>query len=230
MPSVFCVYHIRRRTNLSLVTDMLSEKWDTWVTYGPLILKQSSGLLGEGSREERSWATWQLWKGWLPYTDQLMTEGFWRVTRDDLPCDSCCPGKYYIILTKEHYWDIDKIIVVDNFQFHQYQYLMNLVIELVMSKLTHWPLVEDWSVTQEWENKRGNFQLNHGSNHLDVTNDTKICGMHVAWCHVWPTNIEPGLAGNRAMHDLLICMQVIMTKILDYILGYSWGRKGSTQV
>ena len=76
------------------------------------------------------------------------------------------------MLTKEHDWDIDKIILVDN--FHQHQYLMHLVIELKMSKLAHRLLVDDCSVTKIWVNKMGNFQSNHGSNHLNMTDETNI--------------------------------------------------------
>ena len=53
---------------------------------------------------------------------------FCEVIKDDLPQSSCHQKKYYIVLTKEHDWDVDELIVVENFHLHLL--LMYLATEL----------------------------------------------------------------------------------------------------
>ena len=79
---------------------------------------------------------------------------------------------YFIDLNKEWDWNIEEIIVLNN--FYNRPILMNLVKELNLGKLAHRLLFQDWQVTGKWENKRGNFQLNHGFNHMDINNREKM--------------------------------------------------------
>ena len=76
------------------------------------------------------------------------------------------PKKYYIILLACHGWNIEEIVVINRFEDHAI--LMKLVEELELSRLTHRLMVEDWEKTRVRVNDRGNFQLNHRSNHMDM--------------------------------------------------------------
>ena len=125
------------------------------------------------------------------------------------------PKKYFIILTKNQNWDIEEILAMNDFT--NYSKLEQLVSELDLRKLSHRMLIDDWEVTKKWVNNRGNFQLNHGSNHLDMQDNTKITGMNVARDHVRPKNIIPGLDGDVNMEDTLLRMQVVVTRVFDQI-------------
>ena len=65
-------------------------------------------------------------------------------------------------------------------------------------------MVEDWEKTRVWVNDRGNFQLNHGLNHLDMRDGTKIEGMNLANDHKRPKRLKPGMDGDETMEDTLL--------------------------
>lgn len=156
----------------------------------------------------------------LDYIEQLKCGGFIEVSREEL--DESRPEKYYIILSKEHDWNIDEIGVLNN--FHRSRRLMMMVKKLNMSALAHRLLVDDWDVTRNWVNSRGNFQLNHGSNHLDIKDKNRIKGMNVARDHQQPRKMKPGLDGDETIEDTLVRMQMIVTSIFDEIASI-FGRR-----
>ena len=102
-------------------------------------------------------------------------------------------------------------------RFHDHPTLTHLVSELNLSSLTHRLMVEDWEETKTWVNDRGNFQLNHGSNHLDMRDGTKIVGMNIANDHKRPKKMIPGMDGYANIEDTLLRKQIVVTKMLDYI-------------
>ena len=151
----------------------------------------------------------------VDYIDHLETRGFRRVDRESIEMGADHPNKYYIMLSAYCDWNIEEILVINRFADHPV--LMELVGELNMSGLTHKLMDEEWNTTKEWVDDRGNFQLNHGSNHLDMGDSTKIVGMNVANNHKQPATLQPGLDGDGTMEDNLLREQIVITKILDYI-------------
>ena len=147
------------------------------------------------------------------YIDQLRVNNFEEVTCNKINYKR--PDKYFMVLSKNHNWNIEEIIVVNDFM--SCPALEQLVKELKLSDLAHRLLIEDWETTKKWVNKRGNFQLNHGSNHLDMRDSSKIEGMNLARDHVRPKNMVPGLDGDATMEDTLVRMQVTVTKIFDHL-------------
>ena len=149
----------------------------------------------------------------LDYMDQLKCRGFVEVTRESV--NAARPHQYYIHLTRNHDWNIDEILVVNEFRTRRV--LMMLVKQLNMSALAHRLLVDDWETTRHWVNQRGNLQLNHGSNHVNMKDKDRVPGMNVASDHQLPKKLRPGLDRDVTIEDTLIRMQVIVTKIFDEI-------------
>ena len=149
------------------------------------------------------------------YIDQLESSGYKQVEIDSIKQGDKRPPKYYIILLACHDWNIEEIVVINRFEDHPT--LKQLVSELNLSSLTHRLMVEDWEETKAWVNDRGNFQLNHGSNHLDMRDCTKIVGMNIANDHKKPQRMVPGMDGDETMEDTLLRKQIVVTKMLDYI-------------
>ena len=89
-------------------------------------------------------------------------------------------------------------------QFRRHPDLMNLVDELNLAHLANKLLVDEWDRTYKWVNKYGNFQLNHGYNHLDVTDSDTGNGMNVARCHMRPQKFTPGLDNDENMEATLV--------------------------
>jgi len=116
------------------------------------------------------------------YIDQLVCRGFVRVTTEDIANNRRRPGQYFILLTGDQDWCIDEILVVNRFRDHPD--LMALVRELNIAKLSHHLLVTKWDHMKKWTNSRGNIQLNHGSNNLDINNKSKVSGMNLARNHM----------------------------------------------
>ena len=136
------------------------------------------------------------------YIDQLESGSFEKVDINSIKKGEKRPQKYYIILSAGHDWNIEEIVVINRFEDHAI--LMKLVEELELSRLTHRLMVEDWEKTRVWVNDRGNFQLNHGLNHLDMRDGTKIEGMNLANDHKRPKRLKPGMDGDETMEDTLL--------------------------
>ena len=156
----------------------------------------------------------------MDYLEQLRCRGFEEVTRENLNKER--PEKYYIHLTRNHDWNIDEILVVND--FHRRRVLKMLVKKLNMSALAHRLLVDDWDTTRHWMKQRGNVQLNHGSNHVNQRDKDRVPGMNVASDHQLPKTLRPGLDGDLTIEDTLIRMQVIVTRIFDEIASI-FGKK-----
>ena len=155
------------------------------------------------------------------YIDQLDTAGFVQVTAEDI--NKARPEKYYIVLKKEFDWSIPEIIVFNN--FHNHPVLMELVKTLDIGRLANYLLVEKWDDTKHWiDPKRNNFQISILRNHLDQTDSTTISGMNIPRHHQKPIKF-PGLDGDDNLEDTLVKMQVINTKIMDYITTFLIGEK-----
>ena len=151
------------------------------------------------------------------YIDQLTCRGFTRVTVEDIACNRARPCRYFIVLTSDQDWDIEEILVVNRFQDHPD--LMLLVRELNIVKLSHHLLVTKWDDMKKWTNNRGNLQLNHGSNHLDINDHSKVTGMNLARNHVRPRELKPGINGDATTEQSLVKAQIIVTRIFDLIAG-----------
>ena len=138
------------------------------------------------------------------YIDVLENTGFeeLRPEWDDLSLGSSRPEKYFVILRADRDWDLDEATVMNTFEDHPY--LMRKVRELNLQKMAHRLIVDDWNITKKWINVRGNFQLNHGYNSLDIRDGTVIEGMNAARKHQRPVNIVPGLDGDKNIEDSLL--------------------------
>ena len=149
------------------------------------------------------------------YIDQLKTDGYEKISIRDIEKDSLRPPKYYIVLSASYDWNIEEIVVINRFEDDSV--LMQLVNELDLPKLTHRLMVEEWDKTKLWVNDRGNFQLNHGSNHLDMRDSSKVPGMNIAKDHIRPKRMMPGMDGDDTMEDTLLRKQIVITKMIDHI-------------
>ena len=67
---------------------------------------------------------------------------------------------------------------------------------------------------------RGNFQLNHGFNHMNTNNGNNIKGMNLERYNAKPRQRAPGLDDDENMEEILLRLQIIMTKIMDYVTNY----------
>lgn len=146
-------------------------------------------------------------------------KSFEKLTMEDIQCSRKRPDKYYMVLTKEHDWDIDEILVFNN--FHKHPVLMRLVHEINLSGFAHRVLVDEWETTKKWVNKRGNFQLNHGSNHIDMNDSTSIPGVNIARDHARVKTIKPGMYNHNNLEETIIYMQTLVTSVFDYIASIS---------
>ena len=200
---------------LTLVIDLMSEKGKKRNHYGSLFLEQDeiqAYWIAALDRHEH---------GQLnnveaaDYIDQLSCTGFVEVTTEDILVNNKRPPKYYIVLKKDRDWCIDEIVVLNRFKDHPR--LVDLVDELNLSRLAHHFLVTKWETVRKWVNKRGNVQVNHGSNHLDIRDSQKIRGMNVAREHVRPKTLVPGVGEDVTTENSLIRGQIIVTKIFDII-------------
>ena len=72
-------------------------------------------------------------------------------------------------------------------------------------------------ICQNVSHDRGNFQLNHGFNHMDTNVSNNIEGMNLARCHTKTRQMTPGLDDDENMEEILLRLQIIMTKIMHYI-------------
>ena len=197
----------------TFVIDLHTLRRGVRVHYGTLFLEQprtqAYWVAGLDHHEHGQMTTIEM----NDYIDQLQVGNFEEVTRNEINYKR--PDKYFMVLSKNHNWNVEEIIVVNDFM--SCPALEQLVKELKLSDLAHRLLIEDWETTKKWVNKRGNFQLNHGSNHLDMRDSSKIAGMNLARDHVRPKNMVPGLDGDATMEDTLVRMQVTVTKIFDHL-------------
>ena len=67
---------------------------------------------------------------------------------------------------------------------------------------------------------RGNFQLSHGFNHMDINDGNKIEEMNLARCHAKPRQLTPNLDDDDSMEETLLRLQIIVIKHRDYIINY----------
>ena len=98
-----------------------------------------------------------------------------------------------------------------------FSWLMGFVRELNLCKLDNRLLIQDWHGTNKLVDERGNFKFNHGINHMDINDGNKFEGMNLARCHTKPRQIAPGLDDDENMEEILLRLQIIMTKIMHYI-------------
>ena len=152
------------------------------------------------------------------YINQLIFDGFVKLRKRDVESTTRRPKKYFIILDAEEDWNIKEILVMN--KFHDHPELLKIVEELGMSEWSHHLLVDKWPTIKKIINKRGNLQINHGYNHMDMTDETVIDGMNVARCHMKAKRITPGLNGDENVEESLLRMQMINTRIMDYITDY----------
>ena len=68
---------------------------------------------------------------------------------------------------------------------------------------------------------------------MDINDGNKIEGMNLARCHAKPQHMTPGLDNDVNTEETLMRIQIIVTKIMDYITNYlvidrlyqSWNRR-----
>lgn len=200
---------------LTLAIDLMTERGKNRSHFGSLFLEQDevqAYWVAALDRHEHGQLNEEELKD---YIDQLVSKGFEQVSVDDILSNKPRPPNYYIILSKDHDWCLDEIIVLNRFQDHPE--LSALVEKLNLSRLAHHLLVTKWETVKKWVNKRGNVQLNHGSNHLDIRDDKKIRGMNLAREHVRPKTLVPGVGEDATTEDSLIKGQIIVTSIFELI-------------
>ena len=84
----------------------------------------------------------QMTKAELHHHLQILHDnGFVEIDRDYVQHKDERPPKYYIILNKEHDWNINEILVVNKFSAHPV--LMDLVDKLNLTGFAHRVLVDD---------------------------------------------------------------------------------------
>lgn len=161
----------------------------------------------------------QMTKAELHHHLQILHDnGFVEIDRDYVQHKDERPPKYYIILNKEHDWNINEILVVNKFSAHPV--LMDLVDKLNLTGFAHRVLVDDWHTTRDWVNKRGNFQINHGANHLDLNDTNTLPGMNIARDHKRVKSLKPGMYGHKDLEETMIFMQSLVTLMFDYIAEF----------
>ena len=52
---------------------------------------------------------------------------------------------------------------------------------------------------------------------MDINDGNKIEGMNLARCHTKTRQMTPGLDDDENMEEILLRLQIIMTKIMHYI-------------
>ena len=202
----------------TLVIDLLTKKGKDGEHYGTLMVEQSNvtayrvaaldvNVHGQLNDDELN-----------DYVNQLLYKGFVEFTRNDVITNKPRPAKYFIRLTRTFDWNLYEISVMNN--FHKHPTLVRYVDELDMASLGHDLLVTKWEITKKFTNDRGNWQINMGSNNLDMNDPNAIYGMNCARDHQKPKNLRPGLDGDDNIEDTLIRKQMVVTKIFDYIADY----------
>ena len=124
---------------LTLAIDLMTERGKNRSHFGSLFLEQDevqAYWVAALDRHEHGQLNEEEVKD---YIDQLVSKGFEQVSVDDILSNKPRPPNYYIILSKDHDWCLDEIIVLNRFQDHPE--LSALVEKLNLSRLAHHLLV-----------------------------------------------------------------------------------------
>lgn len=119
----------------------------------------------------------------------------------------------------EYDYNLDLLEVTN--RFDKDPVLLEMMDRLQMDELATGILIDNWKETSKNVklNNRGNLQINHGSNHVDMRNKTAVHGMNTANRHQKVRKMSGVFEGDDNLEETLVRKHSVVTEISDYISG-----------